>query len=75
LPKPLETVVTERILSIFELVLVSEYLLSPEPFAHFMQAPPTVYYIPDFVTEAEESGLLQEIARSPAPRWTQLSNR
>lgn len=25
------------------------------------QAPPTVYYIPDFITEAEEEYLLQQV--------------
>eukprot|EP00088_Acartia_fossae_P068720 TRINITY_DN8776_c0_g1_i14.p1 TRINITY_DN8776_c0_g1~~TRINITY_DN8776_c0_g1_i14.p1 ORF type:complete len:245 (+),score=12.06 TRINITY_DN8776_c0_g1_i14:33-767(+) len=37
--------------------------------------PDTVYYIPDFITREEESYLLNQIERSPAPRWTQLSNR
>jgi len=38
-------------------------------------APPSVYYVPDFITQAEEEGLLRQVAASPAPRWTQLSNR
>jgi len=37
--------------------------------------PETVDYVPDFITPQEESLLLREIERSPAPRWTQLSNR
>ncbi|KAI0227891.1 Fe2OG dioxygenase domain-containing protein [Lamellibrachia satsuma] len=37
--------------------------------------PPTVYYIPDFITEAEEVYLLHRIESSPKPKWTQLSNR
>ena len=40
-----------------------------------LQVPPTVYYIPDFITEAEEVYLLHRIESSPKPKWTQLSNR
>uniref|UniRef100_A0A8B9H176 RNA-binding protein Nova-1-like n=1 Tax=Astyanax mexicanus TaxID=7994 RepID=A0A8B9H176_ASTMX len=39
------------------------------------QAPPTVYYVPDFITEAEEEYLLQQVYRAPKPKWTQLSGR
>ncbi|XP_021479542.1 alpha-ketoglutarate-dependent dioxygenase alkB homolog 6 isoform X2 [Oncorhynchus mykiss] len=39
------------------------------------QAPPTVYYIPDFITEDEESQLLQQVYKAPKTKWTQLSNR
>ncbi|KAM9851026.1 alpha-ketoglutarate-dependent dioxygenase alkB homolog 6 [Aulostomus maculatus] len=38
-------------------------------------APPTVYYIPDFISEDEESFLLQQVYKSPKPKWTQLSGR
>ncbi|XP_053184834.1 alpha-ketoglutarate-dependent dioxygenase alkB homolog 6 [Scomber japonicus] len=38
-------------------------------------APPTVYYIPDFITEDEEAYLLQQVYRSPKTKWTQLSGR
>lgn len=38
-------------------------------------APPTVYYIPDFISEDEESSLLQQVYKSPKPKWTQLSGR
>ncbi|XP_042561926.1 alpha-ketoglutarate-dependent dioxygenase alkB homolog 6-like isoform X1 [Clupea harengus] len=38
-------------------------------------APPTVYYIPDFITEVEEQYLLQEVYKAPKPKWTQLSGR
>ncbi|XP_036436022.1 alpha-ketoglutarate-dependent dioxygenase alkB homolog 6 isoform X2 [Colossoma macropomum] len=38
-------------------------------------APPTVYYVPDFITEAEEEYLLQQVYRAPKPKWTQLSGR
>ncbi|XP_057707484.1 alpha-ketoglutarate-dependent dioxygenase alkB homolog 6 [Corythoichthys intestinalis] len=38
-------------------------------------AHPTVYYIPDFISEEEEAHLLQQIYQSPKPKWTQLSGR
>ncbi|KAK6322574.1 alpha-ketoglutarate-dependent dioxygenase alkB homolog 6 isoform X1 [Coregonus clupeaformis] len=38
-------------------------------------APPTVYYIPDFITEDEEAHLLQQVYKAPKTKWTQLSNR
>lgn len=38
-------------------------------------APPTVYYIPDFISEEEESYLQQQVYRSPKTKWTQLSGR
>lgn len=38
-------------------------------------AQPTVYYIPDFITEDEETYLLQQVYRSPKTKWTQLSGR
>ena len=40
-----------------------------------LSAPGTVHYIPNFITEAEETSLLAQVARTPSPRWTQLSNR
>nr|XP_055055678.1 alpha-ketoglutarate-dependent dioxygenase alkB homolog 6 isoform X2 [Misgurnus anguillicaudatus] len=39
------------------------------------EAPPTVYYIPNFITEGEEESLLQQVYRAPKPKWTQLSGR
>ncbi|RXN28727.1 alpha-ketoglutarate-dependent dioxygenase alkB -like protein [Labeo rohita] len=39
------------------------------------EAPPTVYYVPNFITEAEEEYLLQQVYRAPKPKWTQLSGR
>lgn len=45
-----------------------------EPFL-VTQAPPTVYYIPNFITEAEEHYLLQQVYNAPKPKWTQLSGR
>ncbi|XP_062309932.1 alpha-ketoglutarate-dependent dioxygenase alkB homolog 6 isoform X1 [Osmerus eperlanus] len=38
-------------------------------------APPTVYYIPDFITEDEEAYLLQQVYKAPKTKWTQLSGR
>ena len=51
--------------------------------------PPSFFYIPDFISEAEETNLLRQIENSPTPRfvqraamskttsnrWTQLANR
>lgn len=36
---------------------------------------PTVYYIPDFISEDEETFLLQQVYKSPKSKWTQLSGR
>lgn len=46
-------------------------------FDHYIitKTPPTVYYIPDFITEEEERYLLQEVYKAPKPKWTQLSGR
>lgn len=38
-------------------------------------APQTAYYVPDFISEEEESYLLQEVYKSPKTKWTQLSGR
>ncbi|XP_019728421.1 putative RNA/DNA demethylase ALKBH6 [Hippocampus comes] len=38
-------------------------------------APPTVYYIPAFISDEEEAYLLQQVYQSPKPKWTQLSGR
>ncbi|GAB6029283.1 Alpha-ketoglutarate-dependent dioxygenase alkB 6 [Chamberlinius hualienensis] len=37
--------------------------------------PDLAYYIPNFVSEAEEKMLLKEIYSVPKPKWKQLSNR
>ncbi|KAK5861490.1 hypothetical protein PBY51_022883 [Eleginops maclovinus] len=39
------------------------------------EAPPTVYHIPDFITEEEETYLQQKVFNSPKTKWTQLSGR
>ena len=38
-------------------------------------APPSVYYIPHFITEAEEAYLINRVNSVPESRWTRLSNR
>ncbi|XP_053670474.1 alpha-ketoglutarate-dependent dioxygenase alkB homolog 6 [Anopheles nili] len=37
--------------------------------------PPSIYYVPDFITIEEEAAILQAVDNTPKPRWTQLSNR
>lgn len=48
-----------------------------EELKHFVvsDAPPTVYYIPEFISAEEESHLLQQVYKSPKTKWTQLSGR
>lgn len=41
----------------------------------FLQAPPTIFYIPDFINEPEESWILDKVYTAPIPKWTQLLNR
>lgn len=38
-------------------------------------APPTVYYIPDFISVEEESYLQRQVFNAPKTKWTQLSGR
>ncbi|XP_059142156.1 alpha-ketoglutarate-dependent dioxygenase alkB homolog 6-like [Physella acuta] len=38
-------------------------------------APPTLYYLPDFITKAEEEFLLNKVYSAPKPKWDQLSHR
>lgn len=40
-----------------------------------LQAPPTVYYIPNFITPEEESNILKNVYAAPKPKWTCLSHR
>nr|XP_040227987.2 alpha-ketoglutarate-dependent dioxygenase alkB homolog 6 [Anopheles coluzzii] len=37
--------------------------------------PPSIYYLPDFITKEEECAIMQAVDKTPRPRWTQLSNR
>lgn len=39
------------------------------------EAPADAYYIPNFITAAEEDDLWHQIYQAPKPKWTQLSNR
>lgn len=37
--------------------------------------PPTIYYIPNFITPEEESHIIKNVYSVPKPKWTCLSNR
>jgi len=39
------------------------------------EMPEEAYLVPDFADERRELHLLETISRTPAARWTQLSNR
>ncbi|XP_063794037.1 alpha-ketoglutarate-dependent dioxygenase alkB homolog 6 [Pseudophryne corroboree] len=39
------------------------------------KAPRAAYYIPDYVSVAEEEYLLRQVYNAPKPKWTQLSGR
>ncbi|XP_032246266.1 alpha-ketoglutarate-dependent dioxygenase alkB homolog 6 isoform X3 [Phoca vitulina] len=45
-----------------------------EPF-RVEQAPPIIYYVPDFISKEEEEYLLRQVFNAPKPKWTQLSGR
>ncbi|XP_076252030.1 putative RNA/DNA demethylase ALKBH6 [Rhynchophorus ferrugineus] len=38
-------------------------------------APPTVFYIPNFITQSEEQLILNKVYSVPKPKWTYLSHR
>nr|CAD7411669.1 unnamed protein product [Timema poppensis] len=37
--------------------------------------PPTVFYVPEFITEEEEKRLIEQVNLAPKPKWTQLAHR
>ena len=39
------------------------------------ELPPTTYYIPNFITTAEEAALLQNVETAPKSHWTHLTHR
>ena len=43
--------------------------------ARLPSLPALCYYVPDFISEAEEARMLSQIRSSPGTRWTQLSHR
>lgn len=38
-------------------------------------APPTIYYIPNFITADENTHIIKNVYSVPKPKWTNLSNR
>ncbi|KAI1710582.1 2OG-Fe(II) oxygenase superfamily domain-containing protein [Ditylenchus destructor] len=48
-------------------IYLSDYLVG--------SAPPTIHYIPNFISESEEEELTENVYNSPKPKWVQLSNR
>lgn len=41
----------------------------------YFQVPPTIYYVPEFITESEENAIISRVYDVPKPKWTQLLNR
>lgn len=41
----------------------------------YLQCPPSVFYIPSFISKQQEDLILTQIENTPKPKWTQLSNR
>lgn len=39
------------------------------------EVPERAYYVPDFISQTEETRLVSDIRKTPGPKWTQLSNR
>ncbi|XP_051224902.1 alkylated DNA repair protein ALKBH6 homolog isoform X2 [Lolium perenne] len=57
-----------------------EEILSPalslrSPSDYAIGSIPTVLYVPDFISQAEQSQLLHHIYQAPAPKWKTLKNR
>ncbi|KAL6009623.1 Alpha-ketoglutarate-dependent dioxygenase alkB 6 [Asimina triloba] len=36
---------------------------------------PTLFYIPDFITDSDQANLLNQIYRAPISKWKSLKNR
>jgi alkylated DNA repair protein alkB family protein 6 len=43
--------------------------------ARIAALPPAAYYIPNFISEAEEAAILAKVSSAPKPRWKQLAHR
>eukprot|EP00118_Oscarella_pearsei_P012531 m.92915 g.92915 ORF g.92915 m.92915 type:complete len:92 (+) comp36763_c0_seq11:32-307(+) len=39
------------------------------------EAPPNIYYCPEYITKEEHDYLERQVYAAPQPKWTQLSNR
>ncbi|KNC98898.1 uncharacterized protein SPPG_05863 [Spizellomyces punctatus DAOM BR117] len=52
-------------------------MLTSNPLEQYIlpNAPPTVYYIPSFLTPQESTTLLEKIYKTPKPKWVSLRNR
>ncbi|KAF8974085.1 Alpha-ketoglutarate-dependent dioxygenase alkB 6 [Entomortierella lignicola] len=43
--------------------------------ARIANAPASVYYLPDYITPAEEQVLIDKVLSAPKPKWVNLKNR
>ncbi|KAF9124584.1 Alpha-ketoglutarate-dependent dioxygenase alkB 6 [Mortierella sp. 14UC] len=43
--------------------------------AKLTNAPASIYYLPDFITPAEEQTLIDKVLTAPKPKWVHLKNR
>ncbi|KAK3841901.1 MAG: hypothetical protein J3R72DRAFT_444002 [Linnemannia gamsii] len=43
--------------------------------AKLTHAPSSIYYLPDFITPAEEQALIDKVLTAPKPKWVHLKNR
>ena len=54
---------------------MSSTVAAPLAAAAIPSIPPTISYIPQFITAAEESHLLHSVLSQPKPKWTILTHR